>query len=58
MPQSSWTGYDLTTVVQNFEVLVERSIELLLDRGDADTVPEVVAAGSLRVGKTTRRSDA
>lgn len=61
LPQASWTGYDLTTVVQTVESLAEHTIATLFGESiEADAavggVPEVVVPGTLRVGKTTRRN--
>ncbi len=59
LPQASWAGYDLTTVVQNVDGLVERALDLLLE-GGAETlessVPDVVVSGEIRLGRTTRNS--
>ena len=57
LPQSSWAGYDLTTLVQPIDVLVDEAIGLLF-REDAHTPPmSVVVPGSVRMGRTTRRPD-
>ncbi|MEM7322853.1 MAG: LacI family DNA-binding transcriptional regulator [Actinomycetota bacterium] len=56
LPQASWAGYDLTTIVQDIDLLVQRAVEILLDQEDRTVVPELVADGALRIGSTTRRS--
>lgn len=65
LPQSQWAAYDLTTLVQSTDSLVERAVDLLLEQVDAAplqtddhpprTVADVVVAGSLRQGRTTDR---
>lgn len=56
LPQSSWAGYDLTTLVQPVESLVEQSVELILsDHPDAG-IPDVVTPGTIRFGASTRRT--
>ena len=60
LPQSSWAGYDLTTLVQPTESLVERTLALL-GEGDTSTNPQpetTVVAGELRIGRSTRSTDA
>ncbi len=57
LPQSSWAGYDLTTLVQPTEVLVERAIDLLLDPPTGGKPAELVVEGSIRQGLTTTRTD-
>ncbi|MEM7273900.1 MAG: LacI family DNA-binding transcriptional regulator [Actinomycetota bacterium] len=62
LPQVEWTGYDLTTLVQNIEGLTDRAIDLLLDQIERGSgagagaggapVAEMVP-GTLRVGATT-----
>lgn len=54
LPQANWAGYDLTTLAQDTDVMVERAIELLNDPQPASKMPNVVVAGSIRFGKTTR----
>ncbi|MEL7209976.1 MAG: substrate-binding domain-containing protein, partial [Actinomycetota bacterium] len=59
LPQASWAGYDLTTLVQPVDVLVGAAIDLLVgtaDQHDASEPPTVVVPGALRVGATTDRS--
>ncbi len=56
LPQASWAGYDLTTLTQPVDLLVDRAIEVLLDDADATTVPDVVVAGDVRLGRTTKSS--
>ncbi len=59
LPEASWASYDLTTLVQNTSVLVSHAVKLLM----ADVTPQgespanVVVPGTLRPGRTTRRSD-
>lgn len=61
LPQASWAGYDLTTLVQPADQLAEHAVELAAD-ATADPVldepPSVVVAGTLRRGLTTRKGDA
>ncbi len=60
LSQSAWAGFDLTTLVQATDVLVARAIEILLASGrptDSDPV-SVVVPGTIRYGKTTRKSHA
>lgn len=58
LPQASWAGYDLTTLVQATDVLVTQALDVLLS-GDAatDEPPSVVVPGTIRHGNTTRKSD-
>ena len=60
LPQASWAGYDLTTLVQTTDVLVARAIDVLTGPGaDPQEKPaSIVVPGSIRVGKTTRKSSA
>lgn len=53
LPQASWAGYDLTTLTQPVELLVERAIELLLS-DETDAAADVVVAGEIRLGRTTK----
>lgn len=59
LPQASWHGYDLTTVVQPVELLVESALELLDEapeqQPDRERETDVVVTGTVRVGNTTRR---
>ncbi|MEM7286550.1 MAG: LacI family DNA-binding transcriptional regulator [Actinomycetota bacterium] len=56
LPQATWAGYDLTTLVQTTDVLVAKAIELL--SADSAAPPDsVVVPGTIRHGRTTRRSD-
>lgn len=57
LPQSAWAGYDLTTLVQPIDVLVDEVIELLFRQDTQTSAMSVVVPGSVRVGRTTRRSD-
>lgn len=50
LPQASWAGYDLTTLDQPTELLVEHAIGILI--GSTDDV-NVVVPGTIRQGKTT-----
>ena len=59
LPQASWAGYDLTTLVQSIDTLAKQAIELLLDAPNTDEypeIPDIVVPGTLRLGKTTRRT--
>lgn len=57
LPQSMWAGYDLTTLVQDTGLLVQRAVETLLDTdqrsGDGSGPMEIVVGGTVRVGGTT-----
>jgi len=59
LPQTQWAAYDLTTLVQSTDSLVERAVDLLLeqvespDASDPSAAEDVVVAGSLRPGRTT-----
>ena len=64
LPQASWAGYDLTTLVQSIDTLAQQAIELLLDNTESldntgpdeqSEIPDIVVPGTLRLGKTTRR---
>ncbi len=60
LPQASWAGYDLTTLVQPIEVLVDETLTIIFDPATevADvTRPERVVPGMLRQGRTTRRAN-
>lgn len=52
LPQASWAGYDLTTLEQPIELLVEHALTRLL-QGDAAAVGDVVVPGTIRQGRTT-----
>ena len=57
LPQATWSGYDLTTLVQPIDVLVAETIATVLRGGGAiDGVEDpvtIVVPGTIRVGKTT-----
>lgn len=55
LPMASWAGYDLTTLVQPIDVLVDETLAMIFD-ASPDAAPERVMPGMLREGKTTRRS--
>ncbi|MGI9608274.1 MAG: LacI family DNA-binding transcriptional regulator [Acidimicrobiales bacterium] len=55
LPQASWAGYDLTTLVQNVDALVEQTLVQLLDLTDQNELPDIVVPGTIRLGATTRR---
>ena len=57
LPQASWAGYDLTTLVQSVDVLVERAIDLLLTADRTQAPSTIVEPGTLRIGRTTRRTN-
>ncbi len=57
LPQAMWAGYDLTTLVQPVAVLVEEAITIILDDPDGSYQQERVVPGTLREGRTTRKSD-
>ncbi len=52
LPQASWAGYDLTTLEQPIELLVEHALTRLLDQDDSDP-HDVVVPGTIRQGRTT-----
>jgi len=52
LPQASWAGYDLTTLEQPIELLVEHALTRLLDGEDAQP-GDVVVPGTIRQGRTT-----
>ena len=54
LPQASWAGYDLTTLTQPVELLVEQAIELLLQPVATDITPDIVVPGVVRMGRTTK----
>ena len=56
LPQAAWTGYDLTTVAQPIDDLVDNAIRLLLDEENPDA-PTHVVPGALRFGRTTERGN-
>lgn len=58
LPQAMWSGYDLTTLVQPVEVLVEEAVSMLLDGTGGHEHNERVVPGTVCEGRTTRRSDA
>lgn len=54
LPQANWSGYDLTTLVQPTEELVDRAVDLVLDdHGDRADAGDVVIEGRLRIGRST-----
>ncbi len=54
LPQASWAGYDLTTIVQDIDLLVQGAVEMLLAPDEPGApLPELVAEGVLRIGATT-----
>ena len=57
LPQTSWRAYDMTTLVQSTDVLVERAIESLLTPVEPGRPTDIVVPGMLRIGNTTRRSN-
>lgn len=50
LPQSTWAGYDLTTLEQPTELLVQHAIESVIGKANATSV---VVPGTIRQGKTT-----
>ena len=52
LPQAGWAGYDLTTLEQPTELLVEHALTLLLQADDAETT-DIVVPGTIRQGRTT-----
>ena len=57
LPQASWAGYDLTTLVQPIEVLVDETLAIIFDDATGVAHPERIVPGMLREGKTTRRGN-
>lgn len=57
LPQASWAGYDLTTLVQPIEVLVDETLAIIFDDATDVAQPERIVPGTLREGKTTRRGN-
>lgn len=57
LPQATWAGYDLTTLVQPVSVLVDEALSIMLsDRAGNDHGPaERIVPGEVRIGRTTRR---
>jgi len=55
LPQASWAGYDLTTLVQPHDVLVEQTLDLIFRESDDSAHAVRVVPGTVRVGTTTRR---
>ncbi len=58
LPQAMWAGYDLTTLVQPVEVLVEEALAMMLDTSDGPDEPQRVVPGTVREGRTTRNDNA
>jgi len=54
LPQASWAGYDLTTLVQPIDVLVDEAIGMLLDTEDPGERSQIIP-GTVYEGRTTRR---
>lgn len=50
LPQASWAGYDLTTLEQPTELLVEQAVAMVIGIADQTTV---VVPGTIRQGRTT-----
>ncbi len=57
LPQASWAGYDLTTLVQPIEVLVNEALTMIFDAPRDMAQPERIVPGTLREGRTTRRGN-
>ena len=57
LPQASWAGYDLTTLVQPIEVLVDETLAMIFDPSPDAAMRERVVPGTLREGRTTRRAN-
>ncbi len=57
LPQASWAGIDLTTLVQPTDLLARRATELLVDADSAARPSDVIVDGHLRIGRTTKRTD-
>ncbi len=54
LPQASWAGYDLTTLVQPIDVLVDAAIGMLLDTEDPGERCQIIP-GTVYEGRTTRK---
>jgi len=50
LPQASWAGYDLTTLEQPTELLVEQAVAIVTGGTDEDTI---IVPGTIRQGRTT-----
>ncbi len=57
LPQASWAGYDLTTLVQPIEVLVDEALSMIFDTSADAAKTERIMPGTLREGRTTRRTN-
>ncbi len=57
LPQASWAGYDLTTLVQPIEVLVEEALAIIFAAPGDVGQPVRIMPGTLREGNTTRRGN-
>ncbi|MDE0136022.1 MAG: LacI family DNA-binding transcriptional regulator [Acidimicrobiaceae bacterium] len=57
LPQASWAGIDLTTLVQPTDLLAQHAAELLVDTTSVSRPTDVVVDGHLRIGRTTKRSE-
>jgi DNA-binding LacI/PurR family transcriptional regulator len=56
LPQASWAGYDLTTLVQPIELLVDEALAMLFAEEEQAERVQIVP-GTVREGKTTGRAD-
>ncbi len=57
LPQASWAGIDLTTLVQPTELLARHAAEMLTASASPNQPSDVVVHGDLRIGRTTKRAD-
>lgn len=64
LPQASWAGYDLTTIVQSTNSLAQHAISLLFRTSQPSAgqgvdiytnLPDIVVPGTIRLGRSTRR---
>jgi len=53
LPQARWAGYDLTTLEQPIELLVEHAVVHLLAEQPSDMPTDDVVPGTVRQGRTT-----
>lgn len=53
LPQASWAGYDLTTLEQPTELMVERAVAIVTGSAGAESAPSVQLPGTIRQGRTT-----
>lgn len=59
LPMSSWGAYQLTTVRQDVDIMIDKAIELLLERIDNPQAPAKIerVTGQLIIRRSTRTSE-